>query len=134
MGLTNWAMQKAMRKEAVNIANKVYQYYPPEEYNNVYKPVLNGLLKPFFGKELSDYSRELQLHVRKKLTTIEGFCYMVGLDTGRLKGAMIFRCLQFTQIMDNELYKKGYRKQNREDKVELLKTFELAVGNFEPFL
>lgn len=134
MGLVGAIMVRHMKKEAVRIAKKVYQHYPPERYNNETDHSLGDLFVPFFGKHLTEYSKELQDHVSEKIITIEGFCYMAALDLGALRGSMVLRCLQFTVIMDEELYKRGYKKQAIYAKDGLLRAFEIAVGDYRPYL
>jgi len=63
--------------------------------------------------------------------TVQGFCYMMALDAGRLKGFMNFRSLQFTHYMDKALESQGFPLQSKEQKERILEAMELRIDGWE---
>ena len=126
-------MQRVMKREAKRIAKKVAKQYPVIKAQNpdyseteiLQKIISNDL------NNLSGASEGLRNHIKKCCTSVEGLCYMIAMDMGALKGAMKFRCLQFTRYMDAELYARGFKPQSKETKEALLKELELLIDGWD---
>lgn len=62
--------------------------------------------------------------------TIQGFCYMMVLDQGALKGWMVFRSLQFTAYMDRALEQMGFLPQAKQQKERILEAMNMKIDGW----
>lgn len=85
-----------------------------------------------FDKEhLNSIPQESIKRIEVCCSTINGFCYMMALDSGRFKKLMNFRSLQFTSYMDQELKAAGFPHQTVEQKRIILEAMGLAIDGWE---
>jgi len=105
MGISNWLMQKMMKKEAIKLADWASTVYPviktqsPDAFNEeIYLQMLCSEIgvdckkEPKWIERLSPYC-----------ISINGICYFLAMNLGFLKNTMTFRYIQFTDYMDAEL-------------------------------
>jgi len=85
----------------------------------------------FNNERLEQISESSRKRIETCCETIQGFCYMIALDTGRLKGLMNFRSLQFTYYMDKALEAQGFPSQSKEQKERILEAMELKFDGWE---
>ena len=127
---TNWIVQRAMIGEAKRIAKFVAETYPVVKAQNPDCTETEVIQKIFFG-DMSEMSDELRKHIESCCVSIEGACYIRAMYAGRLKGFMVFRCLQFTKYMDALLYSRGFKPQSRETKEAVLEKLGLLIDGWE---
>jgi len=125
MGLSNFLIQRAMKKDARLLAEWAAELYQTLKVHNP-----NDTDEEIFGEMLGErmHFRDEDDEKRTKArfcSTIEGVCYYLGMEFGVLRGAPIFRCVQFTQYVDEELYNRGFNKQSIETKRRLFKELGL---------
>ena len=135
MGLVNWVMQRDLRSEARKWAKRVSPLYiesknsmPTSNEANV---ILDVAYTIFNKEELAQISESTKRHIEICCETIQGLCYMMALDAGRLKGLMNLRSLQFTHYMDKELAAQGFPPQSKEQKEKILKEMDLLIPNWD---
>jgi len=132
MGIMNWIVQKTMINEARRIAKLAR-----ENHDSCQKkyPTLNDtelhIRMVFDNDKFNNLSDESKNYIKNCCQTIEGLCYMLAMDAGKLKGFMVFRLVQFTKYMDYYLYSLGFKKQTREQKERILKTLNIYLENWE---
>lgn len=61
-------------------------------------------------------------------SSIHGLCYYIGLNSRHMKGMMVLRCVQFTDYVDIELEKHGFKKPSDEIKRCYFKTLGLPAN------
>lgn len=131
---TNWAIQRTMSKEADRLAKEVARSYPESKSRNPYATEAEVIRDMFFDEQafarMPEASRK---RVEVCCETIQGFCYMIALDVGKLKGFMNFRSLQFTYYMDKALQAQGFPPQSKQQKERILDTMNLRIDGWEPF-
>ena len=132
MGIMNWIAQKTMINEARRIAKwarKKYDFVKRENPNlNDTELHIRMILDIDKFNNLSD---EPKNYIRNCYQTIEGLCYMLAMDEGKLKGFMVFRLVQFTKYMDYYLYSLGFKKQTKVQKERILKNMNIYLENWE---
>ena len=129
---TNWIVQRTMIGEAKRIAKFVAETYPVVKAQDPHCTETEVIQKVFFDEDkLSRISEESRNHIERCCLSIEGACYMMAMDAGRLKGFMTFRCLQFTKYMDAFLYARGFNPQSRETKEAVLEELGLLIDGLD---
>ena len=132
MGIMNWIVQKTMINEARRIAKWARKKYDSVKREN---PNLNDtelhIRMVFDIDKFSNLSDEPKNYIRSCYQTIEGLCYMLAMDEGKLKGFMVFRLVQFTKYMDYYLYSLGFKKQTKDQKEIILRTLDIYLENWE---
>jgi hypothetical protein len=70
---------------------------------------------------------EQQNTLNDRCICIEGVCYMIGLEFGTVlsSNALVLRCIQFIGMIDEYLYSNGVEPCSLEQKIRLLKIFNL---------
>ncbi len=132
MGLISWIMQRDMRGEARRIAKIVAEKYPLVKAQNPDDTETEVIRSVVFNEQkLLEIPEASRNHIDKCCASIEGLCYMIALDAGRMKGLMNFRSLQFTKHMDAELYSRGFKPQSRETKAAILEELGLLIDGWE---
>jgi len=132
MGIINWFMQRNMMKEAQRLAKEVAVLYPESKSRNPNASEMESIRAIAFDNEaLANMSESTRKRVEICCESIQGFCYMIALDAGRLKGLMNFRALQFTHYMDKALEAQGFPAQSKEQKERVLKAMELKFDGWE---
>ena len=136
MGLNNFIVQKAMKHEAKRIATLVAESYPVIKAQNPNFSDLDVSIAMLCGgkHEFSKLSEASRKKVTECCQSIQGACYFAGIELGKIKGFMVFRCLQFTQYMDRELEMKGFKSQSLESKKQALKALDLLVNGWERWI
>ncbi len=132
MGIMNWIVQKTMINEARRIAKWARNRYDFVKREN---PNLNDtelhIRMVFDIDKFNNLSDEPKNYIRNCYQTIEGLCYMLAMDEGKLKGFMVFRLVQFTKYMDYYLYSLGFKKQTKDQKERILKNMNIYLENWE---
>lgn len=129
LSLNNRMIQRTLKCEAMRIANWATETYAEVKAKSPECAEAEVLVRMAEG--LCDVPAHARARVYAKCESIEGLCYMVGLDLGALRGWMNFRCLQFTRYMDHELYARGFRPQSRETKERVLAAMDLLVNGWQ---
>ena len=135
MGIINWVIQRDLRSEARRWAKRVTPLYSESKSRNpnaTEADVIKDMAFNMFNKE--ELARIPESSIRRIeicCETIQGFCYMMALDVGRLKGLMNLRSLQFTYYMDKALEAKGFPPQSKEQKERILEVMELRIPGWE---
>lgn len=126
-GLFGNLMQKQLKKEAKRLAEEAVKAFSEIKNktgdSSTQEIILNKVMNKEKLTELPESSRE---RIKICCKTVNGFCYMMGLDTGPFKNLMNIRSLQFTNYVDEELEKEGFSKQTIEQKKEILEAMELG--------
>lgn len=134
MGLSNWLMQRSMMKEARRLAKEVAVLYSESKSRNPNASEAEVIKDMAFDEErLALIAETSRKRIEICCETVQGFCYMMALDTGKLKGLMNFRSLQFTHYMDKELEAQGFPPQSKEQKERILEAMELRIEGWERF-
>jgi len=132
MGIINWFMQRSMMKEAQRLAKEVTALYPESKSRNPNASEMEIIRAMAFDNDkLAQISENSRRRIEICCETVQGFCYMVALDAGKLKGLMNFRALQFTHYMDKALKAKGFPPQSKEQKERVLEAMELRFDGWE---
>jgi hypothetical protein len=132
MGLFNFLMDRTLRKEAKRLAKEITKLYPESKRRLPDAPEPEVILGMAFDEErLAIIPEESRKRIETCCSTINGFCYMMALDLGRLKKLMNFRSLQFTSYMDQELEAAGFPHQSVEQKRRILEAMDLAIDGWE---
>jgi hypothetical protein len=132
MGITNWLMQRSMEKEAQRLAKEVAALYPESKAKNLQASEMEIIRAMAFDtNKLAQISESSRKRIEICCETIQGFCYMMALDVGTLKGTMNFRALQFTHYMDKALETQGFPPQSKEQKERILEAMELKIDGWE---
>lgn len=135
MGIINWFMQRSMMKEARRMAEVVTPLYSEAKSRNpnaTEAEVIKEMAFNIFNKEeLARIPESSRRRIEICCETVQGFCYMMALDVGRLKGLMNLRSLQFTYYMDRTLEAQGFPPQSKEQKARILEAMELRIDGWE---
>ncbi len=135
MGITNWFMQRNMRNVARKLAKKVAPLYADSKSRNPNatdaEVVLDIAFNMFNKEDLTRTPESSMKRIKMCCETIQGFCYMMALDVGVLKGLMNLRSLQFTHYMDKELEAQGFTPQTKKQKERILKVMELRIPGWD---
>jgi hypothetical protein len=130
--ITTWFMLRTMKKEAQRLAKKVAVLYPESKSRNPNASEMEIIRAMAFNNEaLAQMSENTRKRVDICCESIQGFCYMIALDVGSMKGLMNFRALQFTHYMDKELEAHGFPPQSKEQKERILEAMELKFDGWE---
>lgn len=128
-------MQRSMMKEARRLAKIVTPLYFESKSRNpnaTEAEVIKDMAFNIFNKEeLSRIPGSSRKRIEICCETVQGFCYMMALDVGVLKGLMNFRSLQFTHYMDKELEAQGFPPQSKEQKEWILEAMDLRFDGWE---
>lgn len=131
MAFTDRLVHRSMKKVAKRIADRLGERLPTVKTQQPNLPLHEQLFLAYTGQDIGDLPPDLREKVIEKSQTVHGFCYMMAMDVGDLKGWMVLRLLQFTKIMDEELASRGYQNISREQKERLIKLFELDKGDWQ---
>jgi len=132
MGIINWFMQRMLNKEARRIAKEIAVLYSDSKSKNPDASEAEVIKAMAFDEEtLAGMSERIRKRVEICCETIQGFCYMLALDIGRLKKLINLRSLQFTYYMDRALEAKGFPPQSKEQKERILEAMELRIPDWE---
>jgi len=120
--MINRMVIKAMRKEAHRIVDAVFSEVGTSfnDSDALYSALLK--LGGIYPEELTSEMRKDIMNFGKSM---EGVCYLLGLELTFLKGAMITRCAQFTALVDNYLYANGVKPCSEGLKIQYYKQLEL---------
>lgn len=136
MGIINWIVQKSMQKEAKKTAkfvretyDEMKKKYPDLDGKDIHIRMLNEDMDKF-----NNMKEENRKYIETCCETIEGFCYMIQMDYGNLKGFMTFRLVQFTKYMDYYLYEQGFKKQTKEQKEKIMKALNIYSEDWEEWI
>ncbi len=91
--------------------------------------VIKGMA--FDAERLASIPESSRRRIEICCETVQGFCYMMALDAGRLKGLMNLRSLQFTHYMDKELETQGFPPQSKEQKERILEVMGLRIPRWD---
>lgn len=137
MGIINWFMQRNMNGVARRLAKKITPLYADSKSRNpnaTEAEVVMDMAYDMFNKEELARTPESSINrIKICCESIQGFCYMMALDAGPLKGLMDFRSLQFTYYMDRELEAQGLPPQSKEQKERILEAIGLRFDGWERF-
>jgi len=131
---STWLLQRTMKKEARRLAKEVaalYSEFKSRNLNASETEVIKGMI--FNEGRLALIPERSKKRIGICCETVQGFCYMMALDAGKLKGLMNFRSLQFTHYMDKELEAQGFPSQSKEQKERILEAMELRIDGWERF-
>ena len=129
---TNWLMQRSMMKEARRLAKEVAEFYSESKSRNPDTSEAEVIKDMAFDKEaLARIPKTSRKRIEICCETVQGFCYMMALDVGNLKGLMNLRSLQFTYYMDKELEAQGFPPQSKEQKERILEAMDLRINGWE---
>ena len=135
MGIVNWIVQTLMIREARRIAKWAREGYDSIKAEN---PDLSDpdiyLRMGFDIDKFNSLKSETKEYIRNNCQTIEGLCYMMAMDLGKLKGFMVFRLIQFTGYMDYYLYSLGFKKQTKAQKEKILRNMHIYSDNWEEWI
>ena len=132
MGIINWFMQRSMMKEARRLAREVSILYSESKSANPDASEIEVIKRMAFDDErLALISESSRRRIEICCETVQGFCYMMALDVGKLKGLMNFRSLQFTHYMDKALEANGFPPQSKEQKERILEAMGLKFDGWE---
>lgn len=130
MGINNWFVQRALRSQAKRIADwadKAYAdtkaSYPDLKDHEIHQKML--------GADPDLLSPDAQHRITECGQTIEGISYLMASVSGMMEGWANFRCLQFTTLIDAQLYKRGFERQSREMKEKMLATLDFPLDDWE---
>ena len=134
---TNWLMQRNLNGEARRLAKRVVSLYEESLSRNPdateAEVVKDMAFSTFNEEDLARIPESSRKRIEICCETIQGFCYMMALDYGKLKGLMNLRSLQFTYYMDRALEAKGFPPQSKEQKERILEAMELRIPNWERY-
>lgn len=125
MGITNFMVNRMMKKEAKNLAVWAAQTYPAikaQFSGEKEKEILYKMLRSAVVIKSEEDARKI---AEQCCLSIEALCYFIAMELGKLKGFSVLRCLQFTQYMDAELYARGFTPQSRDTKGTIFKLLGL---------
>jgi hypothetical protein len=125
MGITNFMVNRVMKKEAKNLAVWAAETYPSIKAQfpgEIDKEIFYRMLRSAVVIKSEDKARKI---AEQCCLSIEALCYFLALELGKMKGFSILRCLQFTQYMDAELYAHGFTPQSIETKRTMFKLLGL---------
>jgi hypothetical protein len=123
-------MLNKMKKEAERITNDIIDIIPLDCKD---KEVLYSSALKILQINPSSLNIEQIDTIKQRCTSIEGVCYMLGLEFGEVlsNDALILRCVQLTSLIDENLYNKGVTPCSFEEKMYLYKLFGLHDAYLE---
>jgi len=135
MGLINTMMHRSMRKQAkkvVEIAVKNYDIAKKDNPDLSEEELYQAAYFINFDKKGNENQDE---QVRNKVKicskTLNGFCYIKGIDIGDMSICDESRRVQFTVYVDLELEQRGFPKLTDNQKVELLEAMNLPIRDWK---
>ena len=132
MALTNWLMQRTMRKEANRLAKEIAKICSKADHGKSNKYYAEFIKSHVFDEEkLAIIAESSRKRIDVCCETVQGFCYMQALDVGMLKRLMNFRSLQFTYYMDKALEAQGFPPQTKKQKEHILDEMGLKISGWE---
>ncbi len=100
MGLVNFLVQRAMRKEEKRAAKEASKLYTETKANNPHASEETTIKEMLFDEDpevaMAELPQETRNVVNTFCKTVNGLCYALIIDMGCLQGWSNFRCLQFT--------------------------------------
>lgn len=132
MGIFNMLMHRQMRNEAKRMAQEISIAYNKTKKENPNLPEQDVIIRIMFDpKPFAEMPEESRKKSSICCETINGLCYMIALDHGRMKDLINMRSIQFTIYMDMELEKQGFPVQSKEQKERILEVMDLKFENWE---
>ena len=132
MGIFNMLMHRQMKKEAKRMAQEMSITYKKTKTENPslseHDIIIRTIFDPKSFNEMPEESRE---KASICCETINGLCYMMALNHGRMKDLINLRSIQFTIYMDIELKKHGFPAQSKEQKERILEVLGLKFENWD---
>jgi len=114
------------------LAKEVVKLYPESKSRNPNASEAEVIKYMVFDEEsLTHIQASSRRRIEICCETVQGLCYMMALDVGKLKGLMNIRSLQFTYYMDKELEAQGFPPQSKEQKARILEAMELRIDGWE---
>lgn len=129
MGIINWLMHRNMRRQAEALAK-----WATESYQSVRTQNSDLSDRDVFGKMLDQRARfpgsekDRETVLDRYGSSLHGLCYYIGLNSQDMKRMMVSRCVQFTDYVDIELEKYGFKKPSDEIKRRYFKTLGLPAN------
>ena len=129
MGIINWLMHRNMRGQAEALAK-----WATESYQSVRTQNSDLSDRDVFGKMLDQRGRfsggekDREMVLDRYGSSLHGLCYYIGLNSQDMKRMMVSRCVQFTDYVDIELEKYGFKKPSDEIKRRYFKTLGLPAN------
>ena len=123
-----------MMREARRLAKEVPRLYDASKSKNPNRPemeIVRGMV--FDDTKVAAMPEQSRKRMEICCETVQGFCYMMALDVGHLKGIMNFRSLQFTYYMDKALEIQGFPPQSKAQKERILEAMDLRVDGWENY-
>lgn len=127
MGIINWLMHRSMKNHAESLvkwATESYQLIHKNQPDLSERDVLRNMLDQRIRFPGGNTDREIILD--RYGSSLNGLCYYLGLNSQRMKGTMVFRCVQYTEYIDIALQKKGFKKPADEIKKRYFQTLGLS--------
>lgn len=132
MGITNWLVHRTMRKEAKRLAAELTTLYPKPLARSSEALDANEIRRmKFDDADFEGFSESTRELVAACCITVNGLCYLLAMNGGKLTGFTNLRSLQFTKYVDRELESLGFPKQTIEDKRKILRALELDIDGWE---
>lgn len=126
MGIINSLMHHSMANEAKNLV-----IWATESYNSIHAQYPELSDREIFEKALEQRgvfpggTKDRDIVLDRYGSSLNGLCYYLGLNSQKMKGTMVFRCVQFTEYIDLEIEKRGFKKPSDNIKRGYFKTLGL---------
>ena len=132
MGIIDWIVQRVLRGVAHRLAQKAAKLYRESKARNPDASEAKVIRAMAFDEEeLAGIPPKTKRRIEICCETVQGFCYMMGLDAGRIKGWKNPRPLQFTYYIDRALEARGFPPQSKEQKERVLGALGLNIPGWD---
>ncbi len=127
MGIINWLMHRSMKNQTKTLVK-----WATESYRSVRNQHPSLSDREVFEKMLDQRGRfpggdrDRDIVLGRYGSSLNGLCYFLGLNSQHMKGTMVSRCMQFTEYVDLELEKHGFKKPSDETKQRYFMTLGLS--------
>jgi len=136
----NWLVQNRLQKEAKKVVAWVFQNHPlvkaknpTESDSDIYFQMIH-LYSQQAGGDLSKASEKWLGMAKQCCSSMEGLCYLIGVEGNVLRGQLFLRCVQFTYYVDNEFHARNFKLQSKETKEMVLKALGIWVDGWERYV
>jgi len=135
MGLGNWWFHHEMKSEARRVAKRAADLYAEVKAGHPSATEREVILRMYIDpNKLASWPEETRRKLEVCCETVQGLCYIMSLDAGRLHTFSNFRGVQFTYYMDKELKAVGFPSQSQEQKRRIMAAMKRDIRGWEDII
>jgi 2-oxoglutarate dehydrogenase complex dehydrogenase (E1) component-like enzyme len=126
-------IKRQLKKDAEQLARTFHEHFPELKDEKNQEIIQKKLMRTFNENIIKKWTDKERKFLQICCRTPNGYCYMMGFNDGYKKKMINIRSIEFTNYVDKELEKLGYRQQTLEQKKEIIDALGF-IDAFERYL